>query len=421
MLMTAELVFFIIVAAVAIFSAVLMLVSRNAVHSALFLVINLLCVSFLYMMLHAPFLAMVQISVYAGAIMVLFMFVIMLLGSERLSSQSTRYTWIVPVTVVLASLFLLVAFGAIVQGQVALLQPIPPAPQIRFANVAAGTPDLDVYLNNDKIASGLAYREATSFAERPAGDYNLLAFPACTSGNCPDPTRSDVKPLLAVPLSLKAESMTTFVVTGTTAGLQVLSVPTDLSILADENTWRLTAVNALPGTGAISLIQLTPTESGAVTILAPTIKFGDAASPVALPKGSYDFSWRQGDQEIAIIRGMAPKTKTNELLILAPEQSLSTSGQQTITPALIRLDPAPRTHDDFGSPQEIGGELLTTYLLAFELVALLLLTAMVGAILLTREEVVKRARRRLVVSPMIKRINRGAAPQTQSKSPTGTD
>jgi NADH:ubiquinone oxidoreductase subunit 6 (subunit J) len=353
--------------------------------------------------------------------MVLFMFVIMLLGSERLSSRSTQYAWIVPVTVVLASLFLLVAFGTIVQGKVALLKPIPPAPQIRFANVAAGAPEFDLYLNNDKIAGDLAYREATSFAERPAGDYNLLAFPACASVNCPDPTKSDVKPLLAVPLTLKAESTTTFVVTGTPTALQLLTIPTDLSILADENTWRLTAVNALPGTGPISLIQLTPTESGAVTILAPTIKFGDAAPSIALPKGSYDFSWRQGDQQIAVIRGMAPKTKTNELLILAPEQSLSSSGQAEITPALIRLDPAPRTRDDFGSPQEIGSELLTTYLLAFELVALLLLTAMVGSILLTREEVVKRARRRLVVSPMIKRINQGAAPQTQSKSPTGTD
>ncbi|MCS6873026.1 MAG: NADH-quinone oxidoreductase subunit J, partial [Anaerolineae bacterium] len=72
--MTFELVLFIVVAAVAIFSATFMLISRNAVHSALFLVVNLLCVAFFYLMLSAPFLAMVQITVYAGAIMVLFMF-----------------------------------------------------------------------------------------------------------------------------------------------------------------------------------------------------------------------------------------------------------------------------------------------------------------------------------------------------------
>jgi len=61
--MTVELVLFILVAAVAIFSAALMLVSRNAVHAALFLVTNLLCVAFFYLMLNAPFLAMVQITV----------------------------------------------------------------------------------------------------------------------------------------------------------------------------------------------------------------------------------------------------------------------------------------------------------------------------------------------------------------------
>ena len=94
--MSAELVLFIIVAAVAIFSAAFMLVSRNAVHAALFLVTNFLCVAFFYLMLNAPFLAMIQVTVYAGAIMVLFMFVIMLLGSEKLTPGSLKYSWIAP-------------------------------------------------------------------------------------------------------------------------------------------------------------------------------------------------------------------------------------------------------------------------------------------------------------------------------------
>ena len=72
---TPELVIFLIVGAVAIFSAVMMLVSENAVHSALFLILNFACVAFFYLMLEAAFLAMIQIAVYAGAIMVLFMFV----------------------------------------------------------------------------------------------------------------------------------------------------------------------------------------------------------------------------------------------------------------------------------------------------------------------------------------------------------
>jgi len=61
-----------------------MLLSRNAIYSALFLVLNFTTVAVFYLLLGAPFIAMSQITVYAGAIMVLFLFVIMLLGAEEL-------------------------------------------------------------------------------------------------------------------------------------------------------------------------------------------------------------------------------------------------------------------------------------------------------------------------------------------------
>ncbi|MCB9435135.1 MAG: NADH-quinone oxidoreductase subunit J [Ardenticatenaceae bacterium] len=77
-------VLFIILAISAVAAALGMLFSRNAVHSALFLVLNFAIVAALYLTLNAPFIAMVQITVYAGAIIVLFLFVIMLLGAEQL-------------------------------------------------------------------------------------------------------------------------------------------------------------------------------------------------------------------------------------------------------------------------------------------------------------------------------------------------
>jgi NADH-quinone oxidoreductase subunit J len=64
-----------------------MLVSRNSVYSALFLVLNFATVAMLYLELGAPFIALTQITVYAGAIMVLFLFVIMLLGTETEKPQ----------------------------------------------------------------------------------------------------------------------------------------------------------------------------------------------------------------------------------------------------------------------------------------------------------------------------------------------
>jgi NADH-quinone oxidoreductase subunit J len=82
--MSTELILFLILAVVAIATAVGLLVSRNAIYAALFLVLNFITVAVFYLLLGAPFIAMAQITVYAGAIMVLFLFVIMLLGAESL-------------------------------------------------------------------------------------------------------------------------------------------------------------------------------------------------------------------------------------------------------------------------------------------------------------------------------------------------
>lgn len=76
-----------LIALLIIVTAAGMLISRNTVYSALFLVLNFTLVAILYFTLGAPFIALTQISVYAGAIMILFLFVIMLLGSEKMDWQ----------------------------------------------------------------------------------------------------------------------------------------------------------------------------------------------------------------------------------------------------------------------------------------------------------------------------------------------
>jgi NADH-quinone oxidoreductase subunit J len=70
-------------APISIASAIAVLLQRNAVHAALFLIVNFFTISVFYLVLGASFLFAVQIIVYAGAIMVLFLFVIMLLGVDR--------------------------------------------------------------------------------------------------------------------------------------------------------------------------------------------------------------------------------------------------------------------------------------------------------------------------------------------------
>ena len=85
--MSVELIVFILLALTAIGTGIGMLVSRHAVYAALFLVLNFATVAILYLLLDAPFVALSQVTVYAGAIMVLFLFVIMLLGAGQLPDE----------------------------------------------------------------------------------------------------------------------------------------------------------------------------------------------------------------------------------------------------------------------------------------------------------------------------------------------
>ena len=73
----------------------MVVLNRHPVHSALFLVLTFLGLAMFFLQLHAPFLAAVQVIVYAGAIMVLFVFVIMLLGEDKPlpSEQKLRAQW----------------------------------------------------------------------------------------------------------------------------------------------------------------------------------------------------------------------------------------------------------------------------------------------------------------------------------------
>jgi len=68
---------------VAIFASILMVTRKNPIHSALFLILTFLCTAVLFFLLQSPFIAIVQVLVYAGAIMMLIIFVIMLLDLEE--------------------------------------------------------------------------------------------------------------------------------------------------------------------------------------------------------------------------------------------------------------------------------------------------------------------------------------------------
>jgi len=86
-----ELFFFIIVALVAIVSSILVVTCKNPVNSALSLIMAFFCLATFYVMLDAPFMAAIQVIVYAGAIMVLIVFVIMLLNLRTETGMRYRH------------------------------------------------------------------------------------------------------------------------------------------------------------------------------------------------------------------------------------------------------------------------------------------------------------------------------------------
>lgn len=90
-----QLVFYLF-AAIAVVSSVLMITRKNPVYSVIFLVLTLFSVAAIFVLLHAHFLAALQVLVYAGAILVLFLFVIMLLnlGHEFEPDVKPRLWWV---------------------------------------------------------------------------------------------------------------------------------------------------------------------------------------------------------------------------------------------------------------------------------------------------------------------------------------
>jgi len=120
-----ELAFFYIFAAISVISAILVVSFRNTLSSALALVMTLFGVACLYAMLEAHFLAIMQILVYAGAVMVLFIFVIMLmnLGREELLKIKMSFAGVVGILIggYLATILVLRLSS--------LSSPLPEAPQ----------------------------------------------------------------------------------------------------------------------------------------------------------------------------------------------------------------------------------------------------------------------------------------------------
>lgn len=98
----------------ALYSAVMVLVSRKPIHSVLYLTLTFFAIAGHYILLNAQFLAVVHIIVYAGAIMVLFLFTVMLLNLNQ--EERSPKPLLVKAAAILAGLLLLIVLLGVLRG-----------------------------------------------------------------------------------------------------------------------------------------------------------------------------------------------------------------------------------------------------------------------------------------------------------------
>jgi NADH:ubiquinone oxidoreductase subunit 6 (subunit J) len=382
-----EVVLFIIVGAVAVAAAVLMLLSDNAVHSAMLLIVNFGCVAFLYLMLNAPFLAMIQLAVYAGAIMVLFLFVIMLLGAEKVGGSTRLFRWFTPLALILALAFLGIAYSAITAGKIDLQTPLTGQPMLRVVHGVAGAGPVDVYANSQLIAQNLAESQVSEFKSLPPGDYTISFDQPGTQ----TPVFTGTAKLEAVP-GVQQNAYTAIAYTNGSA--PAVNVVQNNLATVDSRSARLTIVNAY--TQPVQLVDFgSDNDPNDDKVLVNSLPPGERVELPPVPENTplRSVAFTEPDKATNVLFRLnnperySVRRDTAVLLILVGEKLFNGTVRPLAIPVVDRAQPS------FGGPQNVGEMLFTTYMLPFQMVAVLLLAAMIGAIVLThKEEAVPRRR-----------------------------
>ncbi|MEM9950774.1 MAG: NADH-quinone oxidoreductase subunit J [Chloroflexota bacterium] len=400
-----ELALFFLLALTAIVSAAGMIYQKNAVHSALFLILNFGCVALLFLMLDAPFISMVQIAVYAGAIMVLFLFVIMLLGAEQTTDTDARqFGWVTQAATVLGAAFLFaMAIPLVLSGGLNLPEAPGESPRLRLVHLANVTEPVDIAIG-DTVFENVVINETTDFTEFEAGEYDVVV------------TNDAGDVLFETPLSLEPDQILTVVAYGEETLESVVAIANNIDSTAD-NTARLNVTN-LSTENPLYLVdlgrdrQLQVSSDGVIedAVLTDAIPFGETVT-IDMSDGRYNLRFAEetgsGEYELTLIgaqRGIDIEEATEQTLIFTPDYQ-SVNDPQFGFRSAVETSVLP-VSEPFGSPGDIGGLLFIDYLLPVNLVGFLLLVALVGVIILTRPEVTTSRRstlnrRRKVSRPLV--------------------
>ncbi len=134
-MLIAEIVFYAF-AVMLIACAVMVIISRNPVHGALFLVLGFIAAAGIWLILSAEFLGLVLVLVYVGAVMTLFLFVVMMMNLDHLPSRKALRRYL-PLGIVLAGLILAIVIVAIQPRHFALVTQAPIQQSADYSNVSA--------------------------------------------------------------------------------------------------------------------------------------------------------------------------------------------------------------------------------------------------------------------------------------------
>ena len=417
---------FLVVSFVAVLAAGMMLTRQNAVHSALFLIVNFGCVAFLYLMLDAPFLAMVQVTVYTGAIMVLFLFVIMLLGAETTTDTSGQMRWLglagSLVAIVVLLIFAFPIASDMLSGEAA--EPLEAKGKLRLINAVPGGDAQEFTVREmgfdmplvgnvsaslaltplDELATAasidaLLYNDprdgSGDFLDLPAGDYTL-------SGTISDGVYESGE-VYSQSLSLAADSAQSVLLYETAEGvLDFALLDDDLSAPA-VGKMRLSLINALADK-QVSLVDVgqyttirTLCENAACSSILPhrvlieRLPLSESVS-LQLDEGDYNLAFVDSDFTVLrMLAGYEAERGRIETRVLVREPG-GPGSLPSYRAAVYHAIAVPA----FGSPEAVGQVLFIEYVLPVMLVGVLLLVALIGVIVLARPDALAQAERRRI-------------------------
>jgi NADH:ubiquinone oxidoreductase subunit 6 (subunit J) len=310
----------------------------------------------------------------------------MLLGAEKLMQPETKFRWLTPVAVVLSVAFLLVTGLALVSGQINLNVPPGGQPTLRVVHVATDTGPVDVYANGELLIPNVSFRDETEFIPLPPGDYIIslrlvgLASDLVT-GNV---TLSNAPGQQTSPYTIVAYG----------EGPQpVLGVVNDNLSSVEDDASRVTVFNAY--SSPVNLVDFNSEfDQNDDVVIVSELSPGSVAQPLefaAEKEPGWAFVdptnntvlYRLNNPDIFTVQG-----GTAQLVILTAERLFDGSARAVAHSVSNEADAS------FGGPEFIGELLFTRYLLPFEMVSVLLLVAIIGAIVLTQREHVPAIRKR---------------------------